>query len=224
MIAVLLMYCILEMNGVYINNKQYTNLYQVYPKFCEHITCKYIGKEVSNIIIIFLLTILAFDNQTMDLIELSTNMQTITVGDALIITCVTSSSAVLAWSSIEYIGNTRLEFSYLNATGSILNSTKEFGTFANLTHVNTSNSDVILESQLHTMVSADYSHFNVTCHNTGNDELESLMLLVGKSAMNSEALLSIMQNPLHSTCLQAIQPMYIQNLKCKDKYPDIHVA
>ena len=143
----------------------------------------------------------------MDFIELTTNMQTITVGDTLIATCITSSSAVLAWSSIEYIGDKRLEFSFVNATGSILNSTKEFGTFASLTHVNRSNSDVILESQLHIMVSADYSQFNITCHNTGNDKLESLMLLVGKSAMNSEALLCKILGTAHtcklsSRCIQ----------------------
>lgn len=99
------------------------------------------------------------------------------VGVEVVISCVTTQSAVIAWSSAEYIGDgLRLEYSVFNATGSISNSSKESETFANLTSVG----KFILESQLHIVVSANYPRFNVTCHNPANDEVERITFIVGK--------------------------------------------
>ena len=101
------------------------------------------------------------------------------VGVEVVISCITTQSPVIAWSSAEYIGDgLRLEYSIFNATGSISNSFKESETFANLTSVD--NSTFILESQLHIVVSANYPQFNVTCHNPANDEVERITFIVGK--------------------------------------------
>ena len=101
-------------------------------------------------------------------------------GDNVTITCTTTNTAAMGWGSAEYIddGGQRLEFSTDDPIGSIRTSPKEPTTFANLTNAN--GSTFIIESQLHVTVLANYSQFNVTCHNTGNSDVEVLTFIVGK--------------------------------------------
>ena len=105
------------------------------------------------------------------------------VEDNIIITCVTTNSAIQAWSSEEYIGQggIQLEFLTVDEIGRNLTSSKDSTTFALLTHVNSSADILEIQSQLHIKVSANYSRFNVTCHNPPHNLTKSVTYLVGKT-------------------------------------------
>ena len=117
------------------------------------------------------------------MIEIRPNVtQRVREGDNITVNCTTRDSLVLGWGSPEYIddGGRRLEFSAEDdPIGTIRTSDKEPTTFAILTSVNETTTFTI-ESQLHITVLANYSQFNVTCHNVGNSVVERLTFNVGK--------------------------------------------
>ena len=107
------------------------------------------------------------------------------IGEELVVTCVTTESAFLRWSSDEYIGEQVFAYSIANQTGSIQQSTKENTTFANLTRV--SQTENILGSQLHILVLAEYPTFSVACLNPGNNVMESISFVVTSTAVGKTA-------------------------------------
>ena len=113
---------------------------------------------------------------------MSNSQQNVMVGQQLIITCATTESASMAWSSEEYIGigGVQLEYDTMNnAVGRIQVSGVTPTTFANLTMVNPSAFE--LESQLHMTVLDNITPFTVTCHNSGNGISKNITFFLGKS-------------------------------------------
>ena len=100
----------------------------------------------------------------------------VTVTEMVVIVCKVKNAAFMQWSSDEYIGEGQwLQYFVTDRIGDILNSFKESDTFANLTSVNSTR--FIIESELHITVSANYTQSIVTCHNPGNNEMETLTLI-----------------------------------------------
>ena len=77
-------------------------------------------------------------------------------------TCTTSGSAILAWSSVHYVSESGLEifFGSDNTVG-LLKLSPNNASVANLTMVD----GLVLESELHIMVSSKYARSTVTCFN-----------------------------------------------------------
>ena len=76
------------------------------------------------------------------------------------------------------MGGIQLEFLILNMPGETQNSTMESGTFAILTMAN--RSQLVLESQLHIMVSAKYMMSTIVCHNNAHGVNKSITFSLGK--------------------------------------------
>ena len=80
----------------------------------------------------------------------------------MIFTCTTSESPIQRWDSVDYVGdNGRLLFFGRDDVPGTEKCTPNNVSVASLSVVN----DLMLESQLHIIISADYSTSNVTCIN-----------------------------------------------------------
>ena len=114
------------------------------------------------------------------LIELMYNgSQNLMVGNNITIICVTRNTSLMAWSSEEYIseGGVRLQLASIDGLGA---TAQGRAAVANLTRVSSS-PPMVLESQLHIMVLANFSQFSVTCRNSAHDLQESLVFQLGKT-------------------------------------------
>ena len=90
------------------------------------------------------------------------NLFTLRPGDSVTFTCTTLGSALQQWSSVQYVGgNGQLLFFGTDGMPGMEQRTPNNVSVANLTMVN----GLMLESQLHIIVSADYPTSNVTCIN-----------------------------------------------------------
>ena len=119
-------------------------------------------------------------NLPIQLSSIPQNLSSVSRGQSLIFTCVTTGSTIIAWSSEEYLarGGTQLSFLSIDPLGTIMTSSIS-ASFANLTMVDTANSDTVLESQLHIMNVSVMSM--VICYNNDQGVNASITFSVGKS-------------------------------------------
>ena len=93
------------------------------------------------------------------------NLSNVRPGQSVIFTCTTSGSQIIAWSSVHYVSESGLEifFGSDNTVG-LLKLSPNNASVANLTMVD----GLVLESELHIMVSSKYARSTVTCLTTLN--------------------------------------------------------
>jgi hypothetical protein len=110
--------------------------------------------------------------------------QRVCPGDAIMFTCVTNGSAILAWSSDDYIGQggVQLEFASFHQPGRIArNRASPIGTQAVLVSKEIEENETlgILESQLSVIVTSDYQTATIKCLHvdTGSEETTGFQLL-----------------------------------------------
>ena len=124
--------------------------------------------------------VLTVENENLLVQLIPSGEKNVTMTEMVVIVCKVKNASFMEWSSDEYIGEgQRLQYLFTDRTGDIRNSSKESDIFANLTSLNSTS--FIIESELHITVSANYKRSNVTCHNPGNDEMETLtLILIGR--------------------------------------------
>jgi hypothetical protein len=102
-------------------------------------------------------------------------------GISLTFTCTTNGSSSLAWISDHYIGEMGAELVFTSGEIGSNKTSPNGASFAILTKVNTSNLRMImLESQLHIVVSDQYSSSQIICSNTGSATNVPINFNVGK--------------------------------------------
>jgi hypothetical protein len=114
------------------------------------------------------------------LIQLDSNPQNLSSlrpGQPVIFTCITCRSLVIAWSSDHYVSESGLQvfFGADNPVG-LLKSSPNNASTANLTRVD----GLVLESQLHIVVSFKYTRSSITCFNNDQRVNASISFDVGE--------------------------------------------
>ena len=109
--------------------------------------------------------------------------QRVCPGDAIMFTCVTNGSSILAWSGDDYIGQAvQLEFATFHEPGRIArNRDSPIGTQAVLVSKEIEENETlgILESQLSIVITSDYQTATIKCLHvdTGSEETTGFQLL-----------------------------------------------
>ena len=120
------------------------------------------------------------------LIRLCSSVQNVSIvcpGQTLIFTCVTVRSRSIAWSSDEYVSGSgnQLFFGVGERLGLTKPSPANNASFAQLTGVNDSDTGmIVLESQLHIVVSNKYNSSEIICYNNAHGLNETINFNVGK--------------------------------------------
>ena len=105
------------------------------------------------------------------------NLSSVRPGQSVIFTCTTSESLIIAWSSVHYVSESGLQlfFGADNPEG-LLKSSPNNVSVANLTMVD----GLVLESELHIVVSSKYARSTVTCFNSDQRVNASISFDVGE--------------------------------------------
>ncbi len=102
-------------------------------------------------------------------------------GMSLTFICTTNGSSSLAWISDQYISDTGAELFFTSGEIRHNKTSPNGASFANLTKVNASDITMImLESQLHIVVSGQYNLSQIICSNTGSGMNVPINFNVGK--------------------------------------------
>ena len=92
-------------------------------------------------------------------------------GERVTFTCVIEGSNSMAWTSDEYIGSDRLEFISIEPEGTTYRANLAVATLVNASNVN---GQIILKSRLEIYVSSNFQISSVTCHNIGNEAVNTI--------------------------------------------------